>query len=163
MTEACFPFFSIFTAFFTQFYSACATPLFGIEHKQHLLHGHLLISEASFDAKSQNKPLHMATLDSQKAFDVVSHPILLDKLYHTGVNLKVWSLVKGMYKGLSSRSRVKLEGGYSDPFPISQGVRQGGILSTHLYKLYINDLLLDLQNSEFGKCIGCNYVGHTEK
>ena len=99
----------------------------------------------------------MATLDSQKAFDVVSHPILLDKLYHTGVNLKVWSLVKGMYKGLSSR--VKLEGGYSDPFPISQGVRQGGILSTHLYKLYINDLLLDLQNSEFGKCIGCNYVG----
>ena len=102
----------------------------------------LFISEASFDAKSQNKPLHMATLDSQKAFDVVSHPILLDKLYHTGVNLKVWSLVKGMYKGLSSR--VKLEVDYShDSFPINQGVRQGGTLSTHLYKIYINDLLLE--------------------
>ena len=101
----------------------------------------LSISEASFDAKSQNKPLHVATLDSQKAFDVVSYQILLDKLYHTGVNLKVWSLVKGMYKILSSK--VKLEGGYSDSFTIIQGVRQGGILSTHLYNLYINDILLE--------------------
>ena len=113
----------------------------------------LLISEASFDAKISNSPLHIATLDSQKAFDVVSHPILLDKLYHSGVNLRVSRLVKEMYEGLSSK--VKWEGGFSPSFKIRQGVRQGGILSTHLYKLYINDLLVDLESTKLGKHIGC--------
>ena len=117
----------------------------------------LLISEASLDAKISKSPLHIATLDSQKAFDVVSHPILLDKLYHSGVNLRVWSLVKGMYEGLSSK--VKWEGGFSPSFKIRQGVRQGGILSTHLYKLYINDLLVDLESTKLGKHIGCQYTG----
>ncbi|CAC5406069.1 unnamed protein product [Mytilus coruscus] len=38
-------------------------------------------------------------------------------------------------------------------------VRQGGVLSTHLYKAYINELLLDLQKRNLGSHIGNNYVG----
>lgn len=34
----------------------------------------------------------------------------------------------------------------SNWFPISQGVRQGGVLSTFLYLVFINDLLQELQN-----------------
>ena len=40
-----------------------------------------------------------------------------------------------------------------------QGVKRGGILSTHLYKLYINDLLLTLGDNKLGKHIGTNYSG----
>ena len=116
-----------------------------------------IMSEASLDAKRNNSHLHIATLDSQKAFDVVSHPILLDKLFHSGANLTIWKLVKGMYEGLTSK--VKWQGNYSDSFPIHQGVKQGGILSTHLYKLYINDLLLTLEEHKLGKHIGVNYSG----
>lgn len=117
----------------------------------------LIMSEAILDAKRNNSYLHIGTLDSQKAFDVVSHPILLDKLYHSGANLHIWKLVKGMYEDLSSR--VKWQGNMSDSFPILQGVKQGGILSTHLYKLYINDLLLILEENNLGKHIGTHYSG----
>ena len=119
----------------------------------------LLVSEATLDSKATNSPLFLATLDSQKAFDVVNHHtgIMLDKLYHTGANLSVWKLVKGMYEGLSAR--VKWKGDFSDSFQIHQGVRQGGILSTHLYKLYINELLVDLEENNMGKSIGTNYSG----
>ena len=47
----------------------------------------------------------------------------------------------------------------SSPFNICQGVRQGGILSTHLYKTYNNDLLTELESRCLGKFIGPLYVG----
>ena len=62
-----------------------------------------------------------------------------------------------MYNGLTAR--VKWEGEMSSPFNICQGVRQGGILSTHLYKTYNNDLLTELESRCLGKFIGPLYVG----
>ncbi|VDI42783.1 Hypothetical predicted protein [Mytilus galloprovincialis] len=47
----------------------------------------------------------------------------------------------------------------SKPFPVQQGVRQGGILSTELYKVYINDVLDQLENSGLGTYIGNIYCG----
>ena len=38
-------------------------------------------------------------------------------------------------------SKIKWFGGLSDSFPINQSVRQGGILSTDLYKIYIDPLM----------------------
>jgi hypothetical protein len=51
------------------------------------------------------------------------------------------------------------QGSTSDPFLITQGVRQGGILSTDQYKCYNNDLLDRLIDSQYGVHIGdipCN-------
>ena len=41
----------------------------------------LLVSEAKAESSVQKSTVYMATLDSQKAFDVVHHSILLDKLF----------------------------------------------------------------------------------
>ena len=56
-------------------------------------------------------------------------------------------------------SRVKWSGHISDPFPIQQGVGQLGILSTGLYKTYINELLFTLERNRVGTHIGTTYVG----
>ena len=117
----------------------------------------LLLSEAVLDAKMCNRPIYIATLDAQKAFDVVSHPVLMVKLYEQGINSHLWQLIRSMYNGLTAR--VKWEGEMSSPFNICQGVRQGGILSTHLYKTYNNDLLTELESRCLGKFIGPLYVG----
>lgn len=76
-------------------------------------------------------------------FDVVNHVILLDKLYETGIHPLLWTIVKDMYTGLTSN--VKWLGELSDSHRILQGVRQGGIFSPFLYKIYINSCLVELK------------------
>ena len=100
------------------------------------------------DSKLCNRPLYIATLDAQKVFDV-SHPVLMVKLYEQGINSHLWQLIRSMYSGLTAR--VQWSGEISSFVNISQGVRQGGILSTHFYKTYNNDLLTELECLVFGK------------
>jgi hypothetical protein len=100
--------------------------------------------------------LFITTLDSQKVFDVVNHQILMDKLYHLGVNLEFWEVIVDLYQGLTST--MKWHGDTSTSFS-NQGVRQGGVLSTHLYKQYINKLLNDLENHNIVIAIGNRYTG----
>ncbi|MEW8090529.1 MAG: reverse transcriptase domain-containing protein [Candidatus Thiodiazotropha endolucinida] len=118
----------------------------------------LIVSEARAEARVNScAPLFLVTLDSQKAFDVVNHVILLDKLYETGIHPSLWTIVKDMYTGLTSK--VKWLGELSDNFKIQQGVRQGGILSPFLYKTYINPCLVELKQHRLGLCIGKTYCG----
>ena len=42
---------------------------------------------------------------------------------------------------------------------MKQGIRQGGILSTHLYKTYIDPILNILQDKKLGFKLGAAYVG----
>jgi hypothetical protein len=53
-----------------------------------------------------------------------------------------------------AETSVKWQGTATDPFTVSQGVRQGGVLSTDLYKLYINPLLNQIEDSGIGMQIG---------
>jgi len=115
----------------------------------------LIVSEVCAEI-SAREPLFITTLDSQKAFDVVNHKILLDKLYNLGMDLEFWNLIYEMYDGLSAT--VKWQGLKSGSFSVEQGVRQGGVLSTHLYKVYINELLLELER-HLGISIGNTYTG----
>ena len=57
-----------------------------------------------------------------------------------------------LYQDITSKS--KWFGGLSDSFPINQGVRQGGILSTDLYKVYIDPLMNVLKSKRLGLKIG---------
>ncbi|CAC5395061.1 unnamed protein product [Mytilus coruscus] len=116
---------------------------FGFTEGLSMLIAAFLVSECKSESKHVTlKPLYMIAVDSQTAFDVVSHIILLDKLYECGIHPKLWSIVKDLYTDMSSK--IKWKGEISDKFPIQQGVRQGGVLSTHLYKVYINNVLNEL-------------------
>ena len=72
-------------------------------------------------------------------------------------NDTTWLVIKELYQDISSK--VKWVGGLSDSFPINQGVRQGAILSTTLYKIYIDEPLNILKSKRLGLRIGTIYIG----
>ena len=117
----------------------------------------LVISETIVESYETNQALYLSFLDTQKAFDVVFHESLKCKLFHQGINLHIWKVVDQLYSSLTSK--VFWCGTLSEDFPVLQGVRQGGILSTGLYKLYINELLLLFEDSKIGTSIGTVYTG----
>ena len=112
----------------------------------------LILEEVIREAKDLKEPLYIAFLDVKAAFDVISHASLLRKLFHIGSDGSEWSLIHSMHAGVESV--VKWEGITSGPFQVQQGVRQGGILSTDLYKLYGNNLLIRLTDLAIGAHIG---------
>ena len=117
----------------------------------------LILSEAEADAKMRKQPLYIATLDTQKAFDVVDHTILLNKLYEEGINQKIWLIVRELYSGLTAK--IKWKSVLGDSFKVFQGVRQGGVISTRFYKVYVNGFMIELRMNSLGKWIGYIYVG----
>jgi hypothetical protein len=65
------------------------------------------ICEARAEAKYLTiEPLFLVTVDSQKAFDVVDHIIMLDTYYENIQNHPLWSVVNNLYTGLVSKWSV---------------------------------------------------------
>ncbi len=83
---------------------------------------------------------------------MVNHNHLMRKLYHMGVQDDLWTILDNLH--CNATSSVKLGGRKSETFNVNLGVRQGGILSTDLYKVHINSLLQRLQMSTIGGTIG---------
>ena len=77
-------------------------------------------------------------LDLKKAFDVVSHPILLKKLKTLGIN---GTSIKWFESYLSNRTqKVEINGHTSDSKNLDISVLQGTILGPILFLCFINDL-----------------------
>ena len=71
----------------------------------------------------------------------------------------MWRLIDSWYSNAYSSVRINGYGIMSRPFKINKGVRQGGVLSTTMYKSYINDLLKILEDQNVGVSIGNSYLG----
>ena len=77
-------------------------------------------------------------LDLKKAFDSVSHNILLKKLEHCGFRGPIWNLLKSY---LSERKIcTKMNQKVSKLHIVKFGVPQGSVLRPILFLLYVNDL-----------------------
>ena len=94
---------------------------------------------------------------SQKAFDSVEFPVLLNRLFQIGINGKTWRLIKDWYA--DGTCCVCVDGVSSHVFPIERGVRQGSVLSPTLFNIVMDPLLTSLESSDLGLCVNRLYGG----
>ncbi|WP_347046853.1 RNA-directed DNA polymerase, partial [Escherichia coli] len=80
---------------------------------------------------AQNRPLFLAFVDLEKAFDRVPRKVIWWSLRKLGVDEWLVRAVQAMYKNAVSRLRVNNE--FSDEFSVKVGVHQGSVLSPLLF------------------------------
>ena len=85
-----------------------------------------------------NKPLYMAFVDLEKAFDRVLRDVIWWAMRKLGIDEWLVRLVQSMYKDM--RSRVRVGDGYSEEFSVGVGVHQGSVLSLLLFIIVLEAL-----------------------
>ena len=74
------------------------------------------------------------------------------KLYHIGFEGTPWLLIRSLHQ--EATTAVKWDGPCQSLFNVRQGVRQGGTLSTELYKVYLDGCLRRFTEVKGGYHIG---------
>ena len=100
---------------------------------------------------SEVKPL-LLSLTTSKAFDSISHVHLFDIMLELGFPEHIVALLQSLY--IDQTAVIIWNGSTTETFTIGKGVRQGCILSPHLFSLHTESVLRDAEIQDLGYNIG---------
>ncbi|MEW8547938.1 MAG: reverse transcriptase family protein, partial [Candidatus Thiodiazotropha sp.] len=98
--------------------------------------------------KLKRQSTFAAFIDFSKAYDSINRELLFRKLSDLGLNGRIYKAVTSLYDNV--KCCVKINGLKTDFFEVTCGLKQGCTLSTLLFNLYVNDLVLKISSLDVG-------------
>ena len=108
----------------------------------------LVLKETILNYTSSGSDVYACFVDISKAFDSVNHKILMQKLVKYGIPELFVNLISYWYR--NQIVNVRFMSHYSNEWVIGNGVRQGGILSSLFFGIYINSPLENISKMNGG-------------
>ena len=100
----------------------------------------MIFTARQFQEKCQEQNMdYMTFVDLTKAFDTVSREGLCGKLWRFGCPTKFIAMVRQFHDGMLAR--VQNDGEFTDPFPVTNGVKQGCVLAPTLFSMMFSAML----------------------
>ena len=118
----------------------------------------LAFKEAILKYRDLSSNVYTCFLDASKAFDRVNHFKLFTTLSKRNVPMYIIRILIFWYT--SQTMYVRWNNTMSTGFNVSNGVRQGGILSPYLFCIYVDELSKMLNNVHVGCFVGTMLVNH---
>ena len=101
----------------------------------------MIFTARQLQCKEQNVDLYMTFVDLTKAFDTVSREGLWKIMAKFGCPAKFIAMVRQFLCGMLAR--VQNGGEFSDPFSVTNGVKQGCVLASTLFSMMFSAMLTD--------------------
>ena len=117
----------------------------------------VILKEVIHHYINANSNVDCCLLDASKAFDKINYGKLLSTLLQRNINVYCICLIVDSY--IRQIFRVSWGNHLSQYFELSNGVKQGRVLSPILFIIYIDKLLLELRESGYGCHINNTFVG----
>ena len=111
---------------------------YGFRKSRSCEHALLAAQNCILNTLNKNEIALLLLIDFSKAFDMVDHDILLDKLFRYGIRGNTLKWMRSYLRG--RRQYVTIDGKNSSESLLKFGVPQGSILGPLLFIIYINDL-----------------------
>ena len=105
----------------------------------------ITVCKDTADSLDNGDKIDAIIVDFSKAFDLVPHGRLLNKIANSGVDSRV---VEWITEFLSGRTqRVRVEGQLSEEVKVMSGVPRGSVLGPLLFLVYINDIRRNIEST----------------